>query len=59
MIKKLKYQMDKISHNVLYYIHDMKKRQFFFRYLIKIRNFIKYTFTYKIHVIHFKFKMIT
>lgn len=51
--------MDKISHNVLYYIHDMKKRQFFFRYLIKIRNFIKYTFTYKIHVIHFKFKMIT
>lgn len=40
IIKKLKYQMDKIIHNVLYYIHEEKA--ILFRYLIKIRNFIKY-----------------
>lgn len=30
MIKKLKYQMDKIGHNVLNYIYDMKERQSYF-----------------------------
>lgn len=52
IIKKLKYQMDKIIHNVLYYIHEEKA--ILFRYLIKIWNFINSLIGYMAYILSLK-----